>query len=1470
MSFPNGNGRGNRLGFGGGNKRKARETQSEDDGAQYRVRLEEIRARLERVRSNRPAPPPVTQPQGTANVQQAAAPGNPNSSQESVPPGTQVVPDMVRYQHDTTIHRNKPNLRQLPKLPWTPVLLILPDRGSAEFGHPHHKKNAPRQAANAPFLVRNRVLIHIDCGRLGQAGIALKIQLPKNRRSLNLNTASGDDRRVATLRWSVGVKVAADRHQLARFKCQAKGELQATYTAEKKVPRCILESDYDGNMEGLVCIEFEGDSAEVVVEDFDAFIDCERDLVQRNALHSLFTESRVRAKVYIKPDSVDTLVTNIGHFSQQFRHMYTPLRQYLTPNSSDLDIGLDMPAVDLFANRSLAKYGKSEEQRMQAEISQRGSVQTWPTEITGVEQLRETTTFDDEKTLGIYTTLSIVRNFQYEQAMNSELSSLDIKFKFAKGFERPETADMSYEQKVQQKMFYIFGTLPKDAADIVSPAPGTQWEVALPYWFADRTFVPPTRKQLYLCTCVAVTREEKQHVGGADFAFVGRVKDFPEVHIKIANSFSEVDPNVHFRWGRMKESVDHEVAAQTLKAVKRVCRNENSNYSHILSVLTSNGSLPRIATQDLTPGPARMINSMPIMDRDRRSQEWEYRALILAGLWPETTHLQSSLINDAPKSMWLMMAILGGPGCVKTSTTAMLLNLLAASDHKILVLSKTNSPVNNMMQALEKVRRRFVTEGPAIIRRTGGAVHANIRVGVEPFGRLQMLRYMPPTVEVNTLQEESRAVHDNNTFTLESSAEQMRQAYDEDNRQMDMVEQMTAMSQIEQQIMAVLGQRQDQVEGETNDAFAARRAEESALRQDANDLKQKQAEVQGMLDRLRMDYERAPITARKGFEFPLNHALCYQINKFEGQHPVQPLGATALAKFSAIRKWRAAEADYEAQRETLASRDDRRDAIRAIAEARIEVFSAFVESQNIVGATYGNSTDQCIAKFKPDIVVHEEASQATLGDAMCGFSFETGTVHIFLGDTLQMPPYDRGNHWTEVEAITKKSVLQVLLDLSIVPYPLVEQFRMHPSIMQFPNEEFYDGMLIAGKCTKQDHNEQSIARQVMQSKFHSRNPDASFDGQYYLVNNVAGACVQDADAQSTSRVNYAEASSIVALCVDLVQAGIRPPTISVLCLYSAQAALVNRKMRAAFKDIDTTGAVQVTTVDSFQGDENEIVLVALSISAGAAAGFLQINRSKKSTTSTLSSFAKNAHRLNVALTRAKYLAVIFGHFNSVFESCRESLRALTGNKNTGGAGVLYNMIVDADERKVLLVDWTSNDHPKSQKFLQDNNRAQDWEKECQSNARMSGISVSRKVLTRKKADQAAFGAPTPGGFVFSGPGFGTEASFQLPEGTEKQRSYAASHPLLRRTGPAQLNTVPEPFRRENIISLARNSVGTTMIIDAASAYAAVATVATVAQPAIASESATSKASKPAATDVVMGNDGSAEVGAGMEDGEIDG
>ncbi|HTJ40825.1 MAG TPA: AAA domain-containing protein, partial [Kofleriaceae bacterium] len=321
-------------------------------------------------------------------------------------------------------------------------------------------------------------------------------------------------------------------------------------------------------------------------------------------------------------------------------------------------------------------------------------------------------------------------------------------------------------------------------------------------------------------------------------------------------------------------------------------------------------------------------------------------------------------------------------------------------------------------------------------------------------------------------------------------------------------------------------------------------------------------------------------------------------------------GATELA-----REWRDRARDLRRRgygrrdRELLdEARALERDARRELANAE----RAIVGRAKVVLATCAGADHPVLADESFDVVVLDEATQAV--DPLALIALLRAPRAILAGDPHQLPP-------TVIDPAAARAGLATtffdrLRESVAPPVMLVRQHRMHEEIMRFPSEETYEGRLIAAP---------EVAHHTLADLGVADDPLRPFP--VWLVDTAGkdwserkgGLDPGDEDAVDPSTWNPGQAERTAAEVRRLLSRGLAPRAISVIAPYDAQV----RRLRALLAAERASG-VEIATIDSFQGRENEAVVLDLVRSNDRSdIGFLG-----------------DLRRMNVALTRAKRALVI--------------------------------------------------------------------------------------------------------------------------------------------------------------------------------------------------------------------------------------
>ncbi len=261
----------------------------------------------------------------------------------------------------------------------------------------------------------------------------------------------------------------------------------------------------------------------------------------------------------------------------------------------------------------------------------------------------------------------------------------------------------------------------------------------------------------------------------------------------------------------------------------------------------------------------------------------------------------------------------------------------------------------------------------------------------------------------------------------------------------------------------------------------------------------------------------------------------------------------------------------------------------------------------VITATLIGANHYTIRERKYSAVIIDEAGQAL--EPACWVAILKAPKLVMAGDHQQLPPTIRA-------ATAAKELGETLLEKAVALQPqavvlLQEQYRMNKEIMDFPSREFYGGLLQAAS---------GVAGQRL------------FAGDLPVQFIDTAGCGFEELREGNRLSNREEAVFLVNQLAVLVQqlalvySSEAFPTIGVIAPYRAQADMLKELtlQNDALKLFQN--AITVNTVDSFQGQERDVIFISLTRSnSDSAIGFLSEIR-----------------RMNVAMTRARKKLVVIG------------------------------------------------------------------------------------------------------------------------------------------------------------------------------------------------------------------------------------
>ena len=286
-------------------------------------------------------------------------------------------------------------------------------------------------------------------------------------------------------------------------------------------------------------------------------------------------------------------------------------------------------------------------------------------------------------------------------------------------------------------------------------------------------------------------------------------------------------------------------------------------------------------------------------------------------------------------------------------------------------------------------------------------------------------------------------------------------------------------------------------------------------------------------------------------------------------------------------------------------------------ELELRINNELFNSARVISCTLAGSDSRVLQGMKFATLFIDEAAQAL--EAACWIAIRKANRVIFAGDHCQLPPTVKC-----LEAI-KGGLAKTLMERIVQSNPQVVtllkvQYRMNDDIMRFSSDWFYSSQVESAPEVKY--------RSILDLDTPMTWIDTSelgLEAHEELVGETYGR-INRAEAQLTidTLQQYFERLGRQRVLDERLDVGIISP-------YRAQVQLLRRMLRksAYFKPLKHL--ITVNTVDGFQGQERDIIVISLVRNNDEG----QIG------------FLRDLRRMNVAITRARMKLFIMGDSNTM-------------------------------------------------------------------------------------------------------------------------------------------------------------------------------------------------------------------------------
>lgn len=304
--------------------------------------------------------------------------------------------------------------------------------------------------------------------------------------------------------------------------------------------------------------------------------------------------------------------------------------------------------------------------------------------------------------------------------------------------------------------------------------------------------------------------------------------------------------------------------------------------------------------------------------------------------------------------------------------------------------------------------------------------------------------------------------------------------------------------------------------------------------------------------------------------------------------------------------------DRESIRQKINSLKDRS------AELELRINDSLFREARVIACTLTGSANRLLVGQKFGTLFIDEAAQAL--EAACWIAIRKADRVVLAGDHCQLPPTIKC-----MEALRGglgKTLMQCVVENKPEAVSLLRmQYRMNDAIMHFSSKWFYDGRLYSAPEVKY--------RGIL-----------DYDTPIVWVNTEGMDCNEEFVGESYGRINKSEAE----LCIDELRNYIlrigkerfldERIDVGLISPYKAQVQYLRRLLRQDPFFKPYRSAITVNTVDGFQGQERDVILISL------------VRANEKGEIG----FLGDLRRMNVAITRARMKLIILGDVSTLTRS----------------------------------------------------------------------------------------------------------------------------------------------------------------------------------------------------------------------------
>ena len=310
------------------------------------------------------------------------------------------------------------------------------------------------------------------------------------------------------------------------------------------------------------------------------------------------------------------------------------------------------------------------------------------------------------------------------------------------------------------------------------------------------------------------------------------------------------------------------------------------------------------------------------------------------------------------------------------------------------------------------------------------------------------------------------------------------------------------------------------------------------------------------------------------------------------------------------------------------------------AELEYTINESLFSDARVIACTLTGSAHPLLTGRRFGTLFIDEAAQAL--EASCWIAIQKADRVILAGDHRQLPPTIKSP--AALSGGLDKTLMQTICENKPRCVSMLTiQYRMSDEIMQFPNREFYDGLLQSDPSVKyRGILDWDTAIEWVESDLETENGKRKTENEdltpksnsFHLSDfTFPFSSGETLASDGLSRINPVEAELALQTLHDYIERIGKDRIlyerldIGIISPYKGQVHLLRHMLRKDSYWKPLRHLISINTVDGFQGQERDIILISMvRHNEQGQVGFLA-----------------DLRRMNVAITRARMKLIIIGH-----------------------------------------------------------------------------------------------------------------------------------------------------------------------------------------------------------------------------------